>query len=404
MTTGMPQLSLAEYRFILRHDLTSFIQASFYELNPNGLFVPGPHIELMAQKLEDCLNGKIKRLIINIPPRNLKSHCISIAYVAWALGRHSSKRVICASYGQDLADKLARDTRSLMSCSWYQKLFATRLADRQATHDFETTEMGGRMSTSVGGVLTGRGADIIILDDPLKPDEALSETSRQGVNHWFDNTLRSRLNDKATGCIIIVMQRLHEDDLVGHVLGQEAWEVLSFPAITEEDRTCRITSVLGSRDVTWREGEALHPAREPLATLETLRRVMGERIFSAQYQQMPMPPSGAIVKTEWLKHYKPGSEPKRFRRIIQSWDTASKAGELNDYSVCTTWGEDGVYLYLLDVFRKRVDFPDLKRAVLQLRFRWRPNTILVEDRASGIQLIQELKGLNIVPYSPPSPD
>jgi predicted phage terminase large subunit-like protein len=404
MTLPKLPLSLAEYRFILRRDLTSFFAAAFYVLNPETRYVPGPHIELMAQALEKCRTGETRRLIINIPPRSLKSHCISIAFTAWLLGHDPSKRIICASYGQDLADKLARDTRNLMSAGWYKALFNARLGERQAVHDFDTTQSGGRMATSVGGVLTGRGADIIILDDPLKPDEAISEAQRQGVNDWFDNSLLSRLNDKATGCIIIVMQRVHQDDLVGHVLEQGHWDMVSFPAITEEDCTYTIESALGRRTVTWRQGEPLHSAREPLPVLDGLKRSMGEYNFSAQYQQRPLPPGGAIVKTEWLKHYDPGSEPGKFQMIIQSWDTANKAGELNDFSVCTTWGVYRNLYYLLHVYRRRVMFPDLKRALIQLKNDWRPNRIIIEDKVSGIQLIQEARvlGINVTSYTPSS--
>src|SRR5580704_6695152 len=230
-------LSVEEYQFLLRRDFTSFIERSFYELNPQTRLLLGSHIEVIATKLEACRQGKIKRLIINLPPRHLKSHCASIAFVAWYLGHHPAGHVICASYGQDLADKLARDCRNVMMSAWYKQLFPTRLADRIAVHDFMTMDLGTRMSTSVGGVLTGRGADLILIDDALKPDEALSESRRKAVNEWYDNTLLSRLNDKAKGCIIIIMQRLHQEDLVGHVLEQEPWEVVSFPAIGGNPRT-----------------------------------------------------------------------------------------------------------------------------------------------------------------------
>ena len=192
---------------------------------------------MIATKLEAVRKGLIKRLIINLPPRGLKSHCASIVFPAWYLGHDPTGQIICASYGQDLADKFARDCRTIMMAEWYRRIFRTRLANRQAVADFTTTEQGVRMSTSVGGVLTGRGADLIIIDDPLKPDEALSQTQRKAVNDWYDNTLLSRLNDKTNGRIIIIMQRLHQDDLVGHVLGKEDWDVLSFPAIAERDET-----------------------------------------------------------------------------------------------------------------------------------------------------------------------
>src|SRR5262245_54454201 len=204
----------ADYAAILRRDLMSFVGRSFYELNPQTKLFGAPHLELMAAKLEACRRGEINRLIINLPPRNLKSHCASVAFPAWYLAHQPAGHVICASYGQDLADKFARDCRRIMASAWYRQLFPTRLADRQAVHDFATSEQGTRMATSVGGVLTGRGADIIIIDDPLKPDEALSESRRKAVNEWYDHTLLSRLNDKQRGCIVIIMQRLHQDDLV----------------------------------------------------------------------------------------------------------------------------------------------------------------------------------------------
>jgi len=211
-------LSEAEYRFILQRDFYSFMLLCFYHLNPQTTFLSAPHIEVIVSQLEQCRLGIIKRLIITLPPRSLKSLCASVAFPAWFLGHHPWAQIIGVSYGQDLADKFARDCRSVMTSDWYQRIFRTRLADRQAVADFMTTDQGGRMATSVGGVLTGRGADLIVIDDPLKPDEALSETQRKAVNDWYDDTLLSRLNDKANGRIVIIMQRLHQDDLVGHVL------------------------------------------------------------------------------------------------------------------------------------------------------------------------------------------
>lgn len=399
----MLPLSPEEYRFILKNDLTSFIHACFYELNPQTPFIPGDHIDLIAAKLEACRRGEIRRLIVNLPPRNLKSHCVSVAFPAWLLGRDPTTHIICVSYGQELADKLARDTRLLMSGSLYRSLFSTRLSGRQATHDFETTASGGRMATSVGGVLTGRGAEYMVLDDPLKPDDALSESKRKSANEWFDNTLLARLNDKATGCIIIVMQRLHQDDLVGHVLEQGHWEVLELPAIFERDAEYAINNPFGTRAIRRRAGEVLHPERESLETLMRIRHDVGEYNFTSQYLQHPITPGGNIVKSDWLRYYEPGSQPARFAMIAQSWDTANKSGELNDFSVCTTWGVTAKKdIYLLDVCRRRLNFPDLKRAVVDLKSRFKPHHILIEDKASGTQLIQELKGsgCNVRPYSP----
>jgi predicted phage terminase large subunit-like protein len=399
-------ISYAEYEFILRHDLMSFIERSFFELNPQNNFVRSPHIEVMASRLEACRRGNIRRLVVNQPPRSLKSIAVSVAYPAWVLGHDPAAQIICASYGQDLADKHARDCRTLMSSAFYQRLFPrTRLSiEKQSINEFITTAQGFRLSTSVGGVLTGRGADLIILDDPLKPDDAMSETRRNSVNDWYDGTLVSRLNSKETGVIIIVMQRLHQDDLVGHVRDQEEWEVSSFPAIAREDEIHLIESPLGQRRFERKTGEALQPERESLLTLSGIRQTIGAYNFASQYQQDPMPVGGAIVRTEWLRYYDLSDLPSSFSCILQSWDTANKSGELNDFSVCTTWGATYDSFYLLAVFRRRLNYPDLKRAVLEQARIHNADIVLIEDKASGTQLIQDLKAegvYGIVPFDPP---
>src|SRR5216683_1139019 len=387
----MNDLSPRVYKEILRLDLGYFAQHCFCELNPQAAFLPNWHIEVIAAKLAAVREGKIRRLIINLPPRHLKSLLASIAFPAWCLGHDPSAQILCAGYGQDLADKLARDCRGIMMSPWYRRIFPTRLAPhRQAVQEFITTAQGYRLATSIGGVLTGRGADIILIDDPLKPEEALSEAQRQAANEWYDHTLYSRLNDKRHGAIVIIMQRLHEDDLVGHILGQEPWEVLSFPAIAEAEEAHQIETIWGPRCFTRRQGEALHPDREPLETLEHIRRTIGEYNFAGQYQQSPAPLGGGLVKAEWFKRYGANERPESFDRILQSWDTANKATELSDFSVCTTWGIKGKDFYLLNVLRKRLEYPALKRAVREQQSLFNANLVLIEDKASGTQLIQEL--------------
>jgi len=307
-------------------------------------------------------------------------------------------------YAQDLSDKLARDCRGIMLSPWYRQIFPTRLAPhRQAVQEFITTRQGYRLATSTGGVLTGRGADIILIDDPLKPEEALSEAQRKAANEWYDHTLYSRLNDKRHGAIVIIMQRLHEDDLIGHVLAQEGWEVLSFPAIAEADEVHRIETIWGAQCFRRRQGEALHPDREPLETLDRIRRTIGEYNFAGQYQQSPAPLGGGLVKAESFKRYGEKDRPERFDRIVQSWDTANKATELSDFSVCTTWGVRGKDLFLLDLFRRRLEYPALKRAVREQQSLFGANEVLIEDKASGTQLIQELITdgcYGVTPYQP----
>jgi predicted phage terminase large subunit-like protein len=407
MATLTTNLTLNEYQTILRHDFYSFMERSFYELNPDAKFLPNWHIELIASELEACWRGETKRLIICVPPRSLKSHCASIAFPAWLLGQNPSAQVICASYGQELADKLARDCRTLMNSSLYRKSFPTRLSNqKQAVSEFMTDAQGFRLATSVGGVLTGRGGDYLIIDDPLKPDEALSETQRNAVNDWYQHTLYSRLNNKSTGCVILIMQRLHEDDLVGHLLEQGGWKLLRFPAIAVEDEIHTIRTRYGTRKVQRPAGEALHPEREPLEVLAAIRSIQGEYNFSGQYQQEPAPLGGGMVKLTWFKTYKVGEEPAKFDMVFQSWDTAVKATELSDYSVCTTWGKKENDLYLLHVLRRRLEYPELKKATREQANRFRATVVLIEDKSSGAELIQELlrEGLHAVTRYEPKND
>jgi len=387
----MSNLTPNEYLTVLRNDFSTFIERSFYQLNPDVQFLPNWHIELIASELERCLRGETKRLIINVPPRSLKSHCASVAFPAWLLGHRPSAQIICASYAQDLADKLAFDCRSLMNSDWYGKVFSTRLSpQRQAVSEFMTEAQGFRLATSVGGVLTGRGGDFIIIDDPLKPDQAVSDTQRNAVNEWYEHTLYSSLNHKATGCIIIIMQRLHEDDLVGHLMQQGGWKVLKFPAIAVEDETHVIRTCYSTRTVHRLAGEALHPVRESLTILQNSQSNLGEYNFSGQYQQEPAPRGGGIVKLDWLRTYKVG-EPGNCDLVFQSWDTAAKDKEESNYSVCTTWGKKDRNLYLLHVHRRRMDYPELKRSVMEQATRFDPATVLIEDKSSGTPLIQELR-------------
>ena len=402
-----PIVTADEYAALLKLDFYAFIERGFAQLNPETRFYRNWHIELLAAKLEAWRRGEIRRLIINVPLRNLKSHCASIALPAWILGHDPAAQILCVSYAQDLADKLARDCRSIMVSPWYRRIFRTRLSpQRQAVQEFVTTAQGYRLSTSVGGVLTGRGADYIIIDDPLKPSEALSDALRRSANEWFDHTLFSRLNDKRTGRMMVIMQRLHEDDLVGHVLEREGWEVLSFSAIAEKDEEFTIRNPYGTRRIIRRVGEVLHPEREPLEALTTIRQTIGEYNFAGQYQQTPAPLGGGLIKVEWFKTYEPAERPERFDQVVQSWDTANKPTELSDYSVCTTWGLSDRRIYLLHVARKRMVYPELKRRVREQADAFKASVILIEDKASGTQLIQELisEGLHTVKRYQPEGD
>ena len=381
-----------EFDAISRLDFNVFVERCFVELNGAEPFLDNWHISYQCSELEDVRSGKTYRLAIALPPRNLKSIVTSVAYVAWLLGHDPTLKIICASYGQQLADDLARDCRQIMRSDWYRALFpGTRLkSDRQSINFFETTAGGSRQSTSVGGVLTGFGADVIIVDDPTKPEEALSEVERAKANHWLSHSLITRLNNKVSGKIILVMQRLHEVDMIGYFLSLGDAKLVSFPAIAQEDENHEWQTPFGVRHHHRKQGEALHPGREPLAALEMLKIAMGSRMFSAQYLQMPAPPGGSIVNPEWFMRFDPANPPE-FDSVTQSWDTATKSGQFSDYSVCTTWGKKGRCYYLLHVYRKRVEYPDLKRAVVEQSNMFGASKVLVEDASSGQALIQDLK-------------
>lgn len=392
--------ALQDFHRVLRTDFMAFAELCFRQLNPRTKYKHGWHIELIADRLTGLEPGG--QLIINVPPRSLKSFLGSVVYPAWLLGHNPSLQIICVSYAAELSETLSRQCRDIMSSETYRRVFPKTKLDRMAAHELTTTEGGVRIATSVDGVLTGRGADVIIVDDPLKPDEALSDVSRKRVNDWFDGTLFSRLNDKETGVIIIIMQRLHEDDLTGHLLSRGGWQHLKLAAIAEEEESYTIRSRHGPRTVGRRAGEALHPERESLVTLDRLSKTLGEYNFAGQYQQEPAPREGGLVKRGWFRTYRDAEKPT-FDRTVQSWDTANKPTELADHSVCTTWGVKGKEFYLLHVFRKKLDYPDLKKAVRDQAAFWDASEILIEDKASGIQLIQELgrEGVhNIRRYTP----
>lgn len=380
-------------RAFLRNDFRAFLHKVFTTLSPGQTYVTAWRLEAIAERLERVRRGEIRRLIINMPPRSLKSIASSVAFPAFVLGRDPSRRIICVSYSADLAKKHSNDFRAVLESTWYRSTFPNaRLGPfKNSETEIELTARGFRLATSVGGTLTGRGGDIIVIDDPLKPDDALSETKRSAANQWFMNTLLSRLDDKRTGAIVIVMQRVHVDDLTGFLRAQsDEWDVLSLPAIAECDEAIPLWR---DRMYLRKSGEALSPEREPLHVLDALKRQIGSDAFSAQYQQSPAPPGGAMVKRHWVKRYSelPPASERLF--TLQSWDTASNGGPDNDWSVCTTWIVTRRKLWhLVDVWRQRVDYPALKRSVQTLAKKWTAKRVLVEDAGAGTSLVQELRG------------
>src|SRR5262245_43914477 len=253
---------------LLRSDLRFFTRKCFHTILPGSLYLPNWHIDAIVHQLMRVQSGDIRRLLINQPPRSLKSLCVSVAFVAWLLGHDPTRRIIVVSYSNELASELHRQFRMIIDAPWYRALFPSMRPARDTGTELVTMAGGSRYATSVGGTLTGRGADLIIVDDPLKAEEAMSEPARKRVIDWFGGTLVSRLNDKERGPIVVIMQRLHEDDLAGHLIEQGNWHHLDLPAIAIED--CRIPTG-PDKLFTRRAGDVLHPERESQAALDRIK-------------------------------------------------------------------------------------------------------------------------------------
>jgi hypothetical protein len=283
---------------LLAQSLTSFTEFAFGVVRPGIVFKPNWHLEAVTHKLAQVASGGVRRLIITLPPRNLKSLCASVALPAWFLGHNPSERVVVVSYSDFLARSHANDFRLLVNHPVYQAAFPGMRLARDTDREIVTTKRGKRIATSIDGTLTGLGGILIIIDDPLKLGDAMSEAVRMRVIEWYRSTLLSRADDKTTGRIVLVMQRVHQDDLAGYLQEQGGFEVLNLPAIAQREEIF----VLGDgRTYTRHRGELLHPEQEPAHVLAELKREMGPIAFSAQYQQSPIPPGGTIIKRKWLR-------------------------------------------------------------------------------------------------------
>ena len=277
-------LSLYNFRIqkifskVIKVHLKFFLQKAFYSLRPGVEFEHNWHIALILEYLQALEKGQIKKLIINIPPRHLKSFCISVAWPAWLLGQDSTRKIIVASHSMRLARKFSQDTRIIMSTDWHKQVFQTRLSDKQNTKEkFCTTKHGFRIACSPSSNITGEGGDYLIVDDPLTPMQALSNKKRELVNEWFDNTFSTRLNDKKVGIIVIVMQRLHLNDLSGYLLKRGNWELLKIPAISETTQRLGFNNFCYTRN----KNELLCEAREGIKEIEDIKKVLTRflRIF-----------------------------------------------------------------------------------------------------------------------------
>jgi predicted phage terminase large subunit-like protein len=384
--------SLAEYESSLKRekaqvDFNKFVK----EMWPG--FIDGRHHKVMANKFQEIAEGKIKRLIINMPPRHTKSEFASFLLPAWFLGKYPNKKIIQTSNTAELAVGFGRKVRNLVDSQAYAKIFpnVNLRSDSKAAGRWATNAGGEYFAIGVGGTVTGKGADLLIIDDPHSEQEAaLAATSPEifdKVYEWYTSGPRQRL--QPGGSIVVVMTRWSKKDLTGRIIqssidkdGNDDWEVIDFPAILPS-------------------GNPLWPEFWSLQELEALRSELPAGKWNAQYQQSPTSEEGAIIKRDWWKIWEP-ERPPICEFIIQSWDTAFTKSERSDYSACTTWGvfyknenPNDPNVILLDAFKKRMEFPELKEKAFNHYKEWEPDAFIVEAKASGAPLIFELRAMGI---------
>jgi predicted phage terminase large subunit-like protein len=373
-----------------RNDLGAFAYQAFKALNPGQLLISNWHIDAICHHVQRMVTGEArKRLILNLPPRTLKSFIASVALPAWLLGRNPGSRIICASYSDELSTKFSRDCRALLGTPFYKRVFpGTRLNPQKASEgEFETTKRGYRLATSVGGTLTGRGGDVLVVDDPIKANDAESEVARRAAIEWFRNTALSRLDDPSESLVCIAMQRLHVDDLSG-ILIEQGWPRLVLPAIAVEAADYEI----GEDEVYHRPaGQLLQPERDSAEAMEELKCEIGSRVFAAQYQQNPTPPDGNMIKAAWLGRYDAAPDRKSFQRVVLSCDPAGKAGAHNDYTAITIVGVQKQALHVLHVSRGHWTVMQMREQIIALAAQWQVDLVIVEDTSSGMGLIQFLR-------------
>lgn len=384
MTIHQPQHMIDA---MLRLDFPSFIARAMAELEPGTRYEENWHVIHLAHILEQVRRGDIRRLMINQPPRSLKTVMTSVCYVAWLLGHDPTRKVICLTYSNDVARIQAGLFNRLVRTSWYRRVFPEhRPAVPNRMLDYKTLGGGGRLATSIQGSVLGLGADLIILDDPNKGQEIHSRLARDKVKSAYDQVISTRLIHPMESAIICTMQRLHQDDLAGHMLEQEEWHQVVIPAIAIEDEVWD----LGCGRVHRREaGELLQPSRADQAWYARQRRKMGTTMFEAQYQQRPIPQDGVVIRRAWLRYY--DVEPDQFDFVLASWDTASTLSEEADWSVGTIWGVADGSIYLLHVERQRLESPELRHRIEAIHSQFHADVTIVEDAALGRGIVQDLR-------------
>lgn len=382
-------------------DLIRFLSLAWPIIEPSTQYVHNWHIDLLAEYLTAVSVGQIRRLIINIPPRYMKSILTSVMWPCWTWTIRPHLRWLFASYSASLSVKHSLDRRTVIESDWYQRVWGDKVKmrpDQNQKAEFQNTEYGSMVATSVGGSVTGKGGDIIVVDDPLDPERALSEAERTTANRWIDNTLSTRLNDKRTGAVVVIMQRLHDEDVTGHLLKKDVWTHVSLESPIQSPRT--IIFPLSKRTKEVEVEEPLWEEKEPKEVLTQQKKEMGTWAYAAQYQQRPAPLEGGIIKKDWFKYY---THPpiEHMAQFIQSWDMTFKDTKKGSYVVGQMWGRFNADRYLLSQVRRRMGFVETIRAVKALTAQW-PQTqaILIEDKANGPAAIDSLRSSipGIIPW------
>jgi predicted phage terminase large subunit-like protein len=383
----MNQIPEQLYDAMARVDFPTFVARVMATLEPGNLYEDNWHIHLIAKKLEDVRHGRVKRLMLNMPPRSMKTILVTIAHSAWVLGHDPTRRIMCLTYSKEVAHAQAQLFHRLITAPWVRRVFP-ELRPRVPARlmEWETSEGGYRLAASIDGSVLGRGADLIILDDPNKGQEIYSKVAREKVKNAYDHTVSTRLNHPKHSSIICVMQRLHADDLAGHMMGQEAWDEIRIPVIA----LARERWDLGGGQMKVRKkGELIQPSRFGMEELEGQKRKMGRTAFEAQYQQQPIPEDGIIIKRAWIRYYE--APPDEYDVKLISWDTASTLSEDADWSVGTVWGLSSGEIHLLHVERVRLEVPDLRHRIEQMHSSWRADVSLIEDADLGRGIAQDLQ-------------
>lgn len=371
--------------------LLEFARQAWHVVEPSTPFVAGWHIDAICEHLEAVTRGEIRNLVINMPPRHMKSMLVSVFWPTWEWATRPERRWLFASYAQSLSTRDSLKCRRIIESPWYQRNWGRvygLTTDQNVKQRFDNTATGYRIAASVGSAITGEGADRLVSDDPHSVREAESEAVRERTLSWWDEVMSTRGNDPRTATRVIVMQRVHESDLSGHVLAQGGYEHLCLPA--EYEPRASIETGIGWRDPRTVEGELLWPERFGPDELADLKVRLGSYAAAGQLQQRPSPAEGGRVKRGWWQRYT--VPPARFDEVIQSWDMAFKDLKTSDFVVGQVWGRVGAECYLLDQIRGRLDFPATVQAVRDLKAKW-PATgaLLVEDKANGTAVIATLK-------------